>query len=80
MNKKLYKSSTDRKIDGVCAGIAEYLEMDPTVIRLLWLIATAFAGSGVFAYIIAMVVLPTKPDDLDGISQNSSGDQDNTNK
>ena len=79
-NKRLYKSSTDKKIDGVCAGIAEYFEMDPTVIRLLWLIATAFAGSGVFAYIIAMVVLPTKPDDLDGISQNSSGDQDNTNK
>ena len=79
-NKRLYKSSTDKKIDGVCAGIAEYFEMDPTVIRLLWLLATAFVGSGVFAYIIAMVVLPTKPDDLDGISQNSSADQDNTNK
>ncbi|MBR3837983.1 MAG: PspC domain-containing protein [Clostridia bacterium] len=61
MEKKLYKSATDKKIDGVCAGVAEYLDMDPTVIRLLWVLVTLFAGAGVLAYIIAAFVLPRKP-------------------
>ena len=56
--KKLYKSSTDKKICGVCGGIAEYLELDPTVIRLIWVILCAFAGSGVFAYIVASIIIP----------------------
>ena len=52
-DKKLYRSRENRMLAGVCGGIAEYLEMDPTVIRLIRVILCAFAGSGVLAYIIA---------------------------
>ncbi len=62
MEKRLYKSNTDKKIDGVCAGIAEYINIDPTVVRLLWVLATLFVGAGVLAYIIAAIVMPSKPE------------------
>ncbi len=62
MQKKLYKSNTDKKLDGVCAGIGEYFDVDPTVIRLLWVLAVLFAGVGVLAYIIAAIIIPRKPD------------------
>ena len=62
MEKRLYKSNTDKKIDGVCAGIAEYVNIDPTVVRLLWVLATLFVGAGVLAYIIAAIVMPRKPE------------------
>ena len=61
MKKRLYKSATDQKLDGVCAGIAEYFDIDPTVIRLIWALAVLFAGTGVLAYIVAAVVLPRNP-------------------
>lgn len=57
MQKKLYKSHVDRKICGVCGGIAEYINIDPTVVRLLWVLF-AFTGAGVLAYIIAALVMP----------------------
>ena len=63
MEKKLYKSRTDKKIDGVCAGIAEYADMDPTLVRLLWVIVTLFAGAGLIAYIIAAIIMPRKPEE-----------------
>ena len=62
MQKKLYKSNTDKKLDGVCAGIGEYFDVDPTVIRLLWVLAVLFAGVGILAYIIAAIIIPRKPD------------------
>ncbi len=62
MEKRLYKSATDKKLDGVCAGIAEYFNMDPTVIRLLWVLGTLFVGAGVLAYIVAALVMPRKPE------------------
>ena len=62
MEKKLYKSRTDKKLDGVCAGIAEYLDVDPTLIRLVWVLATLFAGAGLLAYLIAAIVMPRKPE------------------
>ncbi len=62
MKKRLYKSNTDKKIDGVCAGIAEYFDIDPTIIRLAWVLVSLFVGSGIIAYIIAMIVLPSKPE------------------
>ena len=57
-NKKLYKVNEGKMIDGVCAGIAEYFDADPTVIRLLWILFCAMGGSGIFAYIICMIVFP----------------------
>ncbi len=62
MNKKLYKSKTDKKLDGVCAGIANYLGVDPTVIRLAWVLFSFLGGSGVLAYIICAIVMPREPD------------------
>lgn len=58
--KKLYKIEEGKKIDGVCGGIAEYFDTDPTIIRLLWIIFTCAGGAGIFAYIIAMLIMPTK--------------------
>ena len=56
--KKLCKSNTNKKICGVCGGIAEYLNADPTMIRLAFLLVAALAGSGVAAYIVAALVMP----------------------
>ena len=58
MQKKLYKSATDRKICGVCGGIAEYLNLDSTVVRLVAVLLAVFAGSGILAYIIAALIIP----------------------
>ena len=61
MSKKLYKSITDRKLCGVCAGIANYLNIDPTVVRLLWALITFLGGAGVIAYIVCALVIPDEP-------------------
>ncbi|MBR3438562.1 MAG: PspC domain-containing protein [Clostridia bacterium] len=58
MNKKLCKSSTDRKLFGVCGGIAEYLGVDSTIVRLVLALFTLAGGSGVLIYIIAALVMP----------------------
>ena len=58
MNKRLYKSTTNRKIFGVCGGLAEYFNIDPTIIRLIWALLIFCAGTGFLAYIIAALVLP----------------------
>lgn len=58
MKKRLYKSSTDKKVCGVCGGIANYFDVDSTVIRLIWVIFTLVGGSGLIAYIIAAIIMP----------------------
>ena len=58
--KKLYKSN-NRMICGLCAGIAEYLGIDPTVVRLLWA-ALGLTGTGILLYIIAALVMPENMD------------------
>ena len=62
MEKKLYKSRDNKKLDGVCAGVGEYFDVDPTLVRLAWVFVTLFAGAGLLAYIIAALVIPRKPD------------------
>jgi len=59
--KKLTRSKRDRKIAGVCGGFAEYLELDPTLVRLLWLFTALFIGWGFLAYVIAWIVMPDAP-------------------
>ena len=59
--KKLYKSSTDKKIAGVCGGIAEYFNIDSTLVRLGWVVFCALGGSGLLAYIIAALIMPDRP-------------------
>lgn len=64
MKKKLYKSSTDRKLDGVCAGIAEYFDVDPTIIRLAWVLFSLCGGSGILAYLICALIIPRNPKEV----------------
>jgi phage shock protein PspC (stress-responsive transcriptional regulator) len=63
--KKLYKSHTDKKISGVCAGIAEYFGFDPTLVRLGWVLLTVLGGSGILAYIICAIVMPNTPNAIE---------------
>ncbi len=56
--KRLHKSQTDKKLCGVCGGIAEYLNIDSTLIRLLWAAIIFCAGTGILAYIVAALIMP----------------------
>jgi phage shock protein C len=58
----LRRPRADRKIAGVCAGMAEYLEVDATIVRLVWLLLAIFTGVGFIAYLIAWIVMPNEPD------------------
>lgn len=59
-NKRLYKIENGRKVFGVCGGIAEYFGMDPTIVRLLWILLIFCAGTGVLAYFVAALIMPNK--------------------
>ena len=61
MAKKLYRSSTDKQIAGVCGGMGKYLNVDPTVIRILYVILTLFGFAGVLAYIACVFIIPEEP-------------------
>ena len=59
--KRLYRSRKDRKLGGVCGGIAEYLNVDSTVIRILWILFAIAYGIGILAYFICWLIIPEKP-------------------
>ena len=59
--KRLMRSSTDKKIAGVCGGLADYFDLDPTIIRICWLLGVLCAGTGGLAYIILWIALPVAP-------------------
>ena len=61
MNKRLYKSNENKMVCGVCGGSAEYFDIDPTLVRLGWVLFCALGGSGILAYIIAAIVIPGRP-------------------
>lgn len=56
--KKLFRSTTDRKLFGVCGGIAEYFNIDPTIVRLILIFLVLCVGTGVLAYLIAALLIP----------------------
>ena len=62
MNKKLYRSVSDKKLAGVCGGIAEYFGLDATLIRVGWALVSLFAGAGILAYIVCALIIPQKPE------------------
>ena len=61
MDRRLYKSNENKMIDGVCGGLAEYFDIDPTLVRLGWVLFCALGGSGILAYIMAAIVIPRNP-------------------
>ena len=61
--KKLYKSSTDKKINGVCGGLAKYVGIDSTAVRLAWGLLSCVYGIGVIAYIVAALVSPIEAEE-----------------
>ncbi len=61
MNKKLYRSVTDKMIGGVCGGLAEYFDVDPVIVRLIFVLAVIFGGSGILAYLILWIIIPQRP-------------------
>lgn len=62
MNQRLYKSNREKMIDGVCGGVAEYFNIDPTLVRLAWILFCAMGGSGILAYLVAAIVIPRSPE------------------
>jgi phage shock protein PspC (stress-responsive transcriptional regulator) len=71
-NKKLMRSSTDKKLGGVCAGLAEYFEVDVTLVRVLWLLAFFCAGTGLLVYVILWIVLPLEPQYVQVVTQTTT--------
>ncbi len=61
-DKKLYRDKKNMMLCGVCAGVAKYFDLDPTLIRLLWVLITFLGGSGIIAYIICALIIPEEPD------------------
>lgn len=59
--KRIYRSRVDRMLGGVCAGFAEYFNIDPNVLRVLWVIAAFFGGFGILAYIVSWIIVPENP-------------------
>ena len=66
MEKKLYRSRNDRKIAGVCSGLAKYLGIDVTVIRLIWALVVLCGGAGLLAYLICALIIPEDPTYIEG--------------
>ncbi|OOG47172.1 PspC domain-containing protein [Rhodanobacter sp. C01] len=61
MEKRLHRSRSDRKLAGVCGGIAEYYGWDPTLVRVAWIVLTLLGGSGILIYLIMWLVMPEAP-------------------
>jgi len=61
--KKLYRSRKQQLLGGVCAGIANYFNIDVTLVRLIWVVVGLIGGSGLLAYIIAWIIIPLEPEE-----------------
>ncbi len=67
--KRLYRSTRDRMLGGVCAGLGEHLDIDLSIIRLVWVAVTLLSlGTGIIVYILAWIIIPEKPGNSDEIS------------
>jgi len=60
-HKRLMRSTTDKKLAGVCGGLGAYFDVDPMIIRLCWLLAVFLGGTGLLAYVVLWIVLPLSP-------------------
>jgi len=77
MNKKLYRSRKEKMIGGVAGGLAEYFEIDPTLVRIIFIVSLFLGGSGILAYIILWIIVPEEPYAASANeSQNNNENQD----
>ncbi len=81
MEKRLYKSRNNKMISGICGGIGEYFNIDPTIVRLIWVVLSFAWFSGIVAYIICIFVIPDAPYDnpYQGPNNGQSNGGDNGN-
>jgi phage shock protein PspC (stress-responsive transcriptional regulator) len=68
--KRLYRARDGRIVAGVCAGLADYFGVDPTLVRLVFAVVTIFGGAGVLAYLLAWIVIPEQDGDGTSIAEN----------
>lgn len=61
IKKKLYRNPKDKKLAGVCSGLAEYFEIDVTLIRIIWILFVLLGGAGIITYLISILIIPKKP-------------------
>ncbi len=71
-DKRLYRSRSEKKIAGVCGGIAEYFGIDPTIVRLAWAVFACCGGVGIGAYIVAAIIIPEEPTGFDDTDYNTT--------
>ena len=62
MGKKLYRNTGNKMIAGVCSGLADYINIDPTIVRLIFALV-GLSGTGILAYLVCAIIIPEKPDD-----------------
>ena len=74
-NKRLYRSRQNRQVAGVCGGIADYLAIDPTLVRLFWVLFALAGGPGVVLYIILAVIVPKEPEFVQTSAEKSKRDE-----
>ena len=73
MNKKLYRSSKDKMLGGVAAGLGEYFDIDATLVRVIFVVTLFLGGTGVLAYIILWIIVPEEPIIFNKPTEESSG-------
>jgi len=74
--KRLYKSRKNKMIDGVCSGIAEYFDIDPVMVRIVFILFAVLGGSGIVAYIVGMIIIPPHP----GVNEEENRDKSSHSK
>ncbi len=73
--KRLYRSRADRRVAGVCGGIADYLAVDPTIVRIIWALFAIAGGPGVVLYIILAAIIPEDPEFVQSSAQKIKNDE-----
>ena len=61
MDKRLHRSRTEKMVAGVCGGLAQYFNIDPTIVRLLWVVNTIMGGAGILLYVVLWIIVPLEP-------------------
>ena len=69
MNRRLYRCRHDRRLAGVAAGVAEYFDLDPTLVRLLWVVSTLLWGIGLLVYVVMAIIVPLEPISADAAGE-----------